>query len=86
MKTLELVTGPHVLYTGANGVNAYGITVRSTKPKSEVEDQGYSRQWDVNDLTLLKDYELNGHYCDWLGLTFEAYNAMIGQIKELVRA
>lgn len=57
MNELILIKGWHVLFTGANGHETQGITVRSTSPKSEVEDEGRIREYDLNDYILANNSE-----------------------------
>ena len=49
---VELVKPWHLLFTGANGHETWGIIVRSKKPKNLVEDLGYQREWFINDSVL----------------------------------
>lgn len=58
MKLLEItqthiiIEDPHLLFIGANGHRTYGITVKSLRPKSEVEKRGYAREWNINDYSI----------------------------------
>lgn len=51
-QTHTMIEGPHLLFIGANGHRTYGITVKSLEPKSEVEDKGYQREWNINDYLI----------------------------------
>jgi len=53
-KLYDIIEGPGLLFTGANGHKTYGIKVRSLGSKADVEDRGYRREWEINDHTLAK--------------------------------
>jgi hypothetical protein len=55
MKRLEMIKTWHVLYTGANGQDTWGITVRRIGNASDIEDRGYQRQYDINDYSIASD-------------------------------
>ena len=74
MNPLELVTGPHVLWVGSNGRKTYGITVRATGTKEEVELKGFQRQFNINDYMIARMGAQS--LADQLGLTLEEAEAI----------
>lgn len=78
MQTLTLVEGPHILFKGANGSITAGIKVRRTEPKTEVEDRGYSRVFNLNTHSLL-----GCPYGELLGLSDEQYSTLVNECVAL---
>jgi hypothetical protein len=81
MKTLEMVTGPHLLWTGSNGIKTYGITVRSVRGKDEVEDKGYQRQFDINDYSIARLDSVRA--AEQLGVTLESFELIKSEVARL---
>jgi len=50
VKFATIIAGPHLLFTGANGVKTYGITVRSDI--DEKKAGGYKQEWSINDHSI----------------------------------
>lgn len=77
----NVIEGPHLLFTGANGHKTYGIVVKNIDSESVL--RGSSNIWYINDSTILKaDKELlKGK----LGLTEEEYVKLIEEIQELMK-
>ena len=51
---VDLIKSWHLLFTGANGTKTYGIIVRSRGTKEDIEDNGYMREYPLNEHTLNK--------------------------------
>ena len=45
----NIIAGPHLLFTGANGSKTYGVTVQSTLSVEDCEARGLRHTWDIND-------------------------------------
>jgi len=77
MKQLNLVKGPHVIYTGSNGKETYGITVSSV-----THEDGFKATWNINDVTLLKVPK--GDIMDKLGLSRVECDTLLDELKSLM--
>lgn len=80
MKDLNLIKGPHVLFRGTNGLKTPGITVEIIGPKSEVEDRGFSRRFDINMFSLQAHPD---KFAERLGLP--SLNKMLTDLEKLAR-
>lgn len=69
--TTHIAKSLHALWNTSNGTIVYGITVRRDESKEQVEDRGYRREWDVNDITIMSQ-----DLTTWLDITPD-------QLKEL---
>lgn len=49
-----IVSGPRVLFTGANGSVTAGVTVRSSMSEAECKARGYLYEFAVNTFSLAK--------------------------------
>lgn len=62
---MKKISPLQLLYTGANGVETYGCTIRSSKTEAECIAEGLSYEFRVNTYTLNRctDYELTSIGC-----------------------
>lgn len=74
---LTIIKGPHLLYTGANGLKTFGITVKNNN-----WSVGYLKEFDLNDNTLLNVNE--DHLCERLGISRDEVKKLRNEIEDLL--
>ena len=82
---LELVEGPHLLFTGSNGRKTFGITVRNYGTVEEVEKRGYSRTFLVNDFSIkLKNTDGRYAYQDSMNMSDEEFQKLLNDMDSMM--
>ena len=75
MSNYVLVQDPHLLFTGSNGRETYGITVRNNRlSKEESQELGYQYEFNINDVSffrMTKEFVM-----DILGISSEKYDEL----------
>lgn len=77
-QTHTIIKGPHLIFIGGDDYRTYGVTVRSLLPKSEVEDRGKKREWDIN------DYSLSRRDLSFLGLSPDEEIELKAEVLKMV--
>jgi len=82
---LELIEGPHLLFTGQNGRKTFGITVRNYGTVDEIEKRGLSRTFHVNDFSIKLKFSSGIYaYQGQLSMNDEEFQKLLQDMDRMV--
>ncbi len=77
--TCKMIKGPHLLWTGANGYQCFGISVENLDQESI--KSGHSDQFNLNEHTILTEIG----WQEKLGLSNEEWKKIVDEVTEMTK-